>query len=257
MRFCIGILISNLYNDGCYEWRDGRITAQTKKNKIIRHKRTMRYFIDAAADIVAQEGVTAVTIRKTADRAGYSSASIYKYFENIDQLVAFAAISSLKAFMDDLAVISTQAHNPLERYVRTIFHSSRHAFQNPKMYRAIFIDRVIEPEEAFEQYYSTFPEERVELPRDLYETFFAHDFHVRTHVLLEQCAVAGFINSEDVDDISVFANIIFEGIIARQAVDAELYNEHYHIRMVKKVFAMHNPALQPMLDAINFDTDRP
>lgn len=228
------------------------MTAQTKKNKTIRQKRTMRYFIDATEDIIRREGVVAVTIRKVADLAGYSSASIYKYFENLEHLVTFAAISSMKGFLEDLCNSINQATNPMEKYVLAIFCSSFHTFRNPNMFQAIFVDRIIEPGSSFGQYYSIFPEERQELPQDLFDTFFAREFRVRTHRLLEQCAEQGYIKREDLDEIAVFINIIFEGIIARQAENPELFNEYYHIRMVKQVLIMYNPSLHPMLEQICF-----
>lgn len=213
----------------------------------------MGYFIEAAADIITREGVPGVTIRKVAARAGYSSASLYKYFDSIDQLVAFAAIRSLKGLMEDLAAIARQTDHPMEKYVLAIFACSCHTFRNPKMFWAILVDRMIEPGQAFEQYYSAFPEERLEIPQDLYETFFASDGRVRTHLLMERCAAAGLIRREDLDEISVFANIIFEGIVARQTENPQLYDEYYHLRMIKQVLTMYNPELQPLLERIPLD----
>lgn len=40
-----------------------------------------KYFVDATAEIIEEEGVENVTIRKVADRAGYNSATIYNYFQ--------------------------------------------------------------------------------------------------------------------------------------------------------------------------------
>ncbi len=47
----------------------------------------MTYFIDATNEIIENEGIESVTIRKVANLAGYNSATIYNYFENLDHLI--------------------------------------------------------------------------------------------------------------------------------------------------------------------------
>jgi AcrR family transcriptional regulator len=54
---------------------------QTKK------ERTKRYFLDAAKDIIREEGIDKLTTKKIGEKAAYSYASIYNYFENFNDLV--------------------------------------------------------------------------------------------------------------------------------------------------------------------------
>lgn len=49
--------------------------------------RTRRYFLDAAKDIIRAEGVRNLTTKKIGERAAYSNASLYNYFENFNELV--------------------------------------------------------------------------------------------------------------------------------------------------------------------------
>ncbi|MCX7776172.1 MAG: TetR/AcrR family transcriptional regulator [Spirochaetaceae bacterium] len=58
--------------------------------KEIQRERIRRYFLDAARNIILQEGIEAVTTKKIADQAAYSYASIYNYFENLNELVCLA-----------------------------------------------------------------------------------------------------------------------------------------------------------------------
>ena len=48
--------------------------------KTIQKRRMMGYFIEAASQIIEEEGMEGVTIRKVADIAGYNSATMYNYF---------------------------------------------------------------------------------------------------------------------------------------------------------------------------------
>ncbi|WP_169311870.1 TetR family transcriptional regulator [Gracilinema caldarium] len=58
--------------------------------KDIHKERIRRYFLDAAKDIIVTEGVSAVTSKKVGERAAYSYASIYNYFENQNALICEA-----------------------------------------------------------------------------------------------------------------------------------------------------------------------
>lgn len=58
--------------------------------KDIQKERIRRYFLDAAKDIIVTEGVSAVTSKKVGERAAYSYASIYNYFENQNALICEA-----------------------------------------------------------------------------------------------------------------------------------------------------------------------
>ncbi|MEW6566396.1 MAG: TetR/AcrR family transcriptional regulator [Spirochaetota bacterium] len=59
-------------------------------NRDIQRERVRRYFLDAAKDIIINEGVSAVTAKKVGERAAYSYASIYNYFENQNALICEA-----------------------------------------------------------------------------------------------------------------------------------------------------------------------
>lgn len=57
------------------------------KNKEIQMGRMWKYFVDATAEIIEEEGLENVTIRKVADKAGYNSATIYNYFSEVSHLI--------------------------------------------------------------------------------------------------------------------------------------------------------------------------
>ncbi|MFZ5367032.1 MAG: TetR family transcriptional regulator [Spirochaetota bacterium] len=58
--------------------------------KDIQKERVRRYFLDAAKEIIIAEGVSSVTAKKVGERAAYSYASIYNYFENQNALICEA-----------------------------------------------------------------------------------------------------------------------------------------------------------------------
>jgi AcrR family transcriptional regulator len=56
------------------------------KNKV-QEGRMKQYFIDAATEIIRGEGVQALTVRTVAERAGYSYATLYNYFTDLNELL--------------------------------------------------------------------------------------------------------------------------------------------------------------------------
>ena len=57
------------------------------KNKEIQAKRMKEYFIQATKEILKGEGLQSISVRNVADRAGYSYATMYNYFKDINELI--------------------------------------------------------------------------------------------------------------------------------------------------------------------------
>lgn len=59
--------------------------ADDKKN--LKRQRIKTYFLEAAKEIIIKEGYEKVSVRKVADMAGYSYATIYNYFRDLNELL--------------------------------------------------------------------------------------------------------------------------------------------------------------------------
>ena len=57
------------------------------EKKEIQEQRMRQYFIDAAKEIIKGEGLKCISTRNVSDRAGYSYATMYNYFKNINDLI--------------------------------------------------------------------------------------------------------------------------------------------------------------------------
>lgn len=56
-------------------------------NKELKRQRIKMYFLEAAKQIITEEGVENVSVRKVADMAGYSYPTLYNYFEDLNELL--------------------------------------------------------------------------------------------------------------------------------------------------------------------------
>ncbi len=57
------------------------------RNKEIQDQRMRGYFVQAAKEILKGEGLKSISVRKIADRAGYSYATLYNYFHDVNDLI--------------------------------------------------------------------------------------------------------------------------------------------------------------------------
>lgn len=55
--------------------------------KDFKKQRTKSYFLNATKEIIIYEGVENVTVRKVADMTGYSYATLYNYFADLNELL--------------------------------------------------------------------------------------------------------------------------------------------------------------------------
>lgn len=64
--------------------------------KQIQEQRMKGYFIDAAKELLRGEGLSSVNVRNVADKAGYSYATLYNYFKDLNDLI-FECVKDFQA----------------------------------------------------------------------------------------------------------------------------------------------------------------
>lgn len=190
----------------------------------IRRKRTMTHFIDAADKIIKEEGINKITIRKVADKAGYNSATIYNYFENLDHLMLFAAMRYIKDYSLALPEYLKDAKNALDKFFKVWECFCHFSFKDPEIYYAIFFANLDKDlKEYIIDYYKLFPEELgVQLKENqLEETqlksistmLLRHNIYERGMATINECVKEGFIRAEDSETLNEMGTLLYEGIL--------------------------------------------
>ncbi len=182
----------------------------------IQRKRMMCYFIDAASEIIEKEGFDKITVRKVADLAGYNSATLYNYFENLDHLIFFSAMRFLKEYAQSLPDYIQDAENALDRYFKIWELFCYHAYSKPEIYNAIFFGKFNIPlEESIKDYYSLFPQDLGKPPEYLLPMLTKQNIYARSRTIVEACVHEGFIKAEDVQEINEATLLIYQGMLSR------------------------------------------
>ncbi len=196
------------------------------RKKEIQRKRMMSYFIDAAEKIIEEEGINGITIRKVADYAGYNSATLYNYFENLDHLIFFAAMRYVKDYALALPDYIKGSKNALDRFLLIWECFCHYSYKNPEIYYAIFFARLDNDlEEYIVDYYKLFPEELGNPSEGLSTMLLKHNIYERGDTSLSDCVTEGFIKQEDKSELNEFAFLIYESMLSKVIRGKVNYNQ--------------------------------
>lgn len=190
-----------------------------KKN--IRRTRTMRYFIDAAQSILEKEGLQGLTIRKVADKAGYNSATLYSYFENLDHLAFYASLKYLRNYLLKLKEL-TPPHDGLQRFLEIWRCFATEAFTYPDhYYNVFFAPQRFQFNDSVRRYYEIYSEDLEDLSEDLLPMLQETNIYKRDFEALKRCADQGYFKENRIPEINDILVLLFESYLLRVKNDPD------------------------------------
>jgi len=220
----------------------------------IKQQRIIKYFIEAADEIINQEGVGAVTIRKASDLAGYTSATLYNYFDNLQHLVFLATMKHLEDYNAALPKQLAGVDNSIERYMAVCRCFAEYSFSEPEIYELLFFTHSDEKlEEYTQQYYELFPEKIVEdWPAPLNKIYVLNSIYSRSYMMLDDCVQDGFLTSKNAKDFNDVNLRIYKTIL--HDVQNEEMSKDEAISMTMKYYFQlmdyyMTPKAHPLLEA--------
>ncbi|WBW96699.1 TetR/AcrR family transcriptional regulator [Oceanirhabdus sp. W0125-5] len=119
--------------------------------KEIQRQRMMKYFIDAAKEIIKEEGVKSLSARKVGERAGYSYATIYNYFDDINTLLTYCVFDFFEDCHKYMVSCQKQGENPKEQVITQGCAYFRYFAENPDMFQLIFLEDLGDAPQKFMQ----------------------------------------------------------------------------------------------------------
>lgn len=188
----------------------------------LKKSRILKFFIDATAEIIQEEGIEGITIRKIAERSGYNSATIYNYFENLDHLIFLAALRFIKPYATNVAEYAKKGNNSLEKNILIWEYFCIHSFNNPEIYNAIFFAKLSNPlDDYIADYYELYPDELVRDDSNVSKMLNKQNIYERAHIILEYCVEEGFLDDKSLDPLNEMILFIYKGILL-QILNKEL-----------------------------------
>ena len=126
----------------------------------IKKRRVMMYFIEATQDLILNEGIENLSIKKIADKAGYNTATIYNYFEDLEELILYSSVDYLKIYLKDLRNEISSDMKAIEIYETIYKVFVYHSFEKPEIFHTLFFGKYsYKLEKIIKKYYEIFPDD--------------------------------------------------------------------------------------------------
>lgn len=95
-------------------------------------RQNMRIFIEATKSLMDSVGEEGLSIRKIAAKAGYNSATIYNYFQDLDELMLFGSVSFFRDVFQKVLEGRTDDMTWKDRYIYFFRSLASVSFRKPK-----------------------------------------------------------------------------------------------------------------------------
>ncbi|HKL13276.1 MAG TPA: TetR/AcrR family transcriptional regulator [Halanaerobiales bacterium] len=191
----------------------------------IKKKRILRAFINSVRKVIKEEGIENVTIRKIAKKAGYNSASIYNYFDNLNQLIFFGSISYLDDYVKAIPFYLNKSEDELDKYLLIWECFAKNSFENPNIFYAIFTENIGDnSENLFKKYYKLFPEELDNIPKRYIPMLLESELSKRCSIHISPCIEAGYFTTEVAEEVDERIRLIYHGMLSLMVNNRLEYN---------------------------------
>lgn len=109
------------------------------ENKAIQQQRMKGYFIEAAKKLTHEMPKDQLSVRKIASEAGYSYATLYNYFENLDHLLWYVVIDILEELSDVLKVKADSISDKKQKLIATAIAYMDYFFEHRNAFELLFL----------------------------------------------------------------------------------------------------------------------
>lgn len=186
-----------------------------QKRKEIQRARMWRYFIDAATEVLEEEGIDHFTVRKIADKAGFTSSTLYNYFKDLSHLKFFTAMRFTSDYLEELPSYLEKGNNTVESWLYSWECFCKHSFEKPEIYSVIFMDNLGNiPEDMLEEYYQIYESDLIGLPDQIKSIITEHSFAKRSALFIQGAVEEGFMEQKNIAYISDVTLLIWKGMMS-------------------------------------------
>ena len=183
-----------------------------KRNEIVSS------FVKATIEIIQESGVDEVSIRSVSSRAGYSSATLYLYFNDLNELLSLASVFYFRNYVRDIAKTCPTGECSAEEIYRYTWETFiRHALNKPEIYLNLFFGPSSDSlDEMVREYYELFPEELENVPEGpVLGMLEAGRLHVRNRAVLVPYAEEIGMPESEVDLANEITVAYFREVLER------------------------------------------
>lgn len=186
--------------------------SQTRKE--IQQARMFKYFIDATVEHIEEEGLHNVKVREIAEKAGFTSSTLYNYFQDLSHLKFFAVMRYTRAYFQELPEYMARGENTIDKWLYGWECFCKHSFKNPEIYSLLFTKNLGKvPNEVIDQYYQIFSSDLFDLSEEIRSIVMHHNISKRSALYIQDSVQEGFMSEEYIEYISDVTMLIWTGML--------------------------------------------
>lgn len=173
-----------------------------------------KVYIERACQIVKDEGVEAVSIRRMAKEFNCSSTSMYRYFENVEELLYYSYLGYLDEYLEELNAHEKEWKDIWDMHIGIWECYCRAAFRFPQAYNIIFFSAASRNlPMAIKEYYEMFPE-RINIVSPYLQVMLqSTDLLERDMVMARRCAESGVITMDNAVKMNRLVCLLYKGYL--------------------------------------------
>ncbi len=173
-----------------------------------------KIYIQKAYEIVYREEKNNVTIRRLGKEIGCNASSLYRCFDDMDELFLYVSLEYLKEYLKEVNELLKQSLSSIELYLRTWECFLQHSFRDPKMFNILFFSKYdVKMNYIIAEYYKIFPEELEGFDDTLKNIFISESLPKRNYKMLYMCVEDGLIKEEDIQFLSDIIIQLYKGYL--------------------------------------------
>ncbi len=171
---------------------------------------TKKELVQKTYQILLDEGIDSVKIRRIASEVGCTSPVIYKHFEDLDHLMVFASIRFLESYLRDFKVIMNSGDDYQKMHLKLWRMFSENAFNQIPAFEMLFWGKHKERlGDIIFEYYQLFKDEMTDFDGLTASVLFSNDVYERETIMLRRAAAMGKIHYDDIEVLATVTTSLF------------------------------------------------
>lgn len=169
-------------------------------------------YVVMASKIIGKEGVKAVSIRRIASELGCSSASMYRYFSNLDELLFYAQLDALNEYILELSIREKEWEDLWDVHFGIWRAYAAAAFKNPEAFESVFYQNINRDlGEALKEYYEMFPDAIIRVSPLIKEMLEIPGYYDRDYFICRRLVEDGKLTEENAGKLNHLLCTLFLG----------------------------------------------
>lgn len=170
-------------------------------------------YIVKTSQIIRDEGIEAISIRRIAKELECSTASMYRYFKNLDELLFYAHMESFNEYILELSKREKEWKDVWDVHFGIWSAYATEAFKKPEAFEYIFYRNIKQDlGEALKEYYEMFPDAIIMVESPVVKQMLAiPSYYGRDYHMCRQIVKAGKISGENAVKLNHLVCTLFLG----------------------------------------------